>query len=218
MVRVIFWDRRADKFKPGSWFRGRIFVDRSGISPDGRHLIYFAKGGVAWAIPKTGGNWTAISRVPSLKAVALWGQEDTWAGGGYFLSNKTYWLGANDQTFLIRDHSALRRVARAEASPSATRSWISVGPWAEKTLRHGWILRRQNFGGPYELAQPEDGTLLRFSTWEWADWDRHRLVWTEAGCLKSAALGAHKLGDERILYDCSEHPMDLKKPGEPLAR
>jgi len=34
-------------------------------------MIYFAMGGVAWAIPKTGGTWTAISRVPSLTALAL---------------------------------------------------------------------------------------------------------------------------------------------------
>ena len=73
-VRLVIWDRANDKFKPGSWFKGRIFADRSDISPDGRHMIYFAMGGVAWAIPATGGTWTAISELPSLKAAALWGQ------------------------------------------------------------------------------------------------------------------------------------------------
>src|ERR1700681_4054036 len=60
LVRVVIWNRTNDKFKLGPWFKGRIFVDRSDLSPDGRHMIYFAMGGVAWAIPATGGTWTAI--------------------------------------------------------------------------------------------------------------------------------------------------------------
>ena len=61
---------------------GRIFVERSDLSPDGSHLIYFTMGGLRWVIPATGGTWTAISQVPSLKAVALWGQGDTWGAEG----------------------------------------------------------------------------------------------------------------------------------------
>ncbi|MDP9115214.1 MAG: hypothetical protein M3O20_16215, partial [Acidobacteriota bacterium] len=38
MVRMILWDRTNDKFKPGPWFKGRIFADRSDLSPDGRHM------------------------------------------------------------------------------------------------------------------------------------------------------------------------------------
>jgi len=55
------------------------------FSPDGQHMIYFAMGGVEWAIPATGGTWTAISELPSLKASALWGQGDTRGGGGMFI-------------------------------------------------------------------------------------------------------------------------------------
>src|SRR5438105_3556806 len=33
-VRVVIWNRARDKFKPGQWFRGRIFADRSDVSPD----------------------------------------------------------------------------------------------------------------------------------------------------------------------------------------
>jgi hypothetical protein len=50
------WNRTNDEFTPGSWFKGRIFADRSDLSPDGRHMIYFAMGGVSWAIPATGGS------------------------------------------------------------------------------------------------------------------------------------------------------------------
>src|SRR3954469_15282966 len=73
LVRVVMWDRRTDKFRPGQSFQGRIYADRSDISPDGRHMIYFAMAGVAWAVPQTGGTWTAISVLPSLRADALWG-------------------------------------------------------------------------------------------------------------------------------------------------
>lgn len=74
LVRIVIWNRTNDKFKPGQWFKGRIYADRSDISPDGRHMIYFAMGGVAWAIPATRGTWTAISELPSLKATSLWGR------------------------------------------------------------------------------------------------------------------------------------------------
>src|ERR1051325_10992038 len=66
LVELVMWDRRTDKFRPGPWFKGKIYADRSDISPDGRHLIYFAMAGVSWAVPETGGTWTAISVLPSL--------------------------------------------------------------------------------------------------------------------------------------------------------
>ncbi|MDP9115371.1 MAG: hypothetical protein M3O20_17045, partial [Acidobacteriota bacterium] len=70
----------------------------------------------------------------------------------------------------------------------------------EKTIREGWILRRIGWNGSYELEQPGE-CKLQFPTWEWAEWDRKRLVWAEGGCLKTAALGSHKLGSVRTLYD-----------------
>jgi hypothetical protein len=121
LVRIVIWNRVSDKFKPGQWFKGRIFGDCSDISPDGRHMIYFAMGGVAWAIPATGGTWTAISKLPSLKAEALWGQGDTWGGGGMFTSNKSFWLEATAETFLIRDNSGLRRETHGAHRASSTR-------------------------------------------------------------------------------------------------
>ncbi|HEY1495920.1 MAG TPA: hypothetical protein VGF49_15310, partial [Candidatus Solibacter sp.] len=42
LVQLVIWDRRNDKFKSSSRFRGRIFAERSDLSPDGRHMIYFA--------------------------------------------------------------------------------------------------------------------------------------------------------------------------------
>jgi len=206
LVRVVAWNREQDTFKPGQWFKGRIYVDRSDLSPDGKHLIYFAMGGVRWAIAATKGTWTAISCVPSITALALWGQGDTWGGGGMFTSNHSYWLEANQTTFPIRDDSGLRRLAaRPHASRLERDGWVIKDkawnrPAFEKAIANGWSLRRIGWDGGYELEQPGE-CRLSFPNWEWADWDRHRLAWTESGCLKAAHLGSHKLGPIHTLCD-----------------
>jgi hypothetical protein len=201
LVRLVIWNRLNDKFKPGPWFKGRIYADRSDISADGKHLIYFAMGGVAWAIPETGGTWTAISKLPLLKATALWGQGGTRGGGGMFTSNKSFWLEADENTSLIRDDSGLRREKdRPRQSRLERDGWIARGRLLEKNVRGSWLLRRVGPDSGYELEQPGE-RKLEFPAWEWADWDRHRLVWAEGGCLRTAALGPHKLGSTSTLYD-----------------
>ena len=208
LVRVIWWDRSTDQFKPKQWFRGRIYEYRSDLSPDGRFMIYFAMGGLARAIPATGGTWTAISRVPSLTAIALWGQGDTWGGGGMFTSNRSFWLDADANTFAIRKTNLLSRDAKRPAESRETRDGWMRPPGSEgileKRFRHGWILRRigkRAVSYRYELEQPEDGTRLSFPAWQWAEWDRHRLVWTEGGYLRAASLGAHRLRNPKTLCD-----------------
>ena len=133
VVQAVVLNRANDKFKPGPLFKGRIFADRSGLSPDGRHMIYFAMGGVVWVIPETRGTWTAISRLPLLKATALWRQGGTRAGGGMFTSNNSFWLDADENTFLIRDNSGLRR----EASR----------PRKSRIELHGWVLKKEIANG-----------------------------------------------------------------------
>src|SRR5215470_7646047 len=44
-VCTLLWDRKTDKFQLGQWMRGRIYERRSDLSPDGKHLIYFAMNG-----------------------------------------------------------------------------------------------------------------------------------------------------------------------------
>ena len=39
---ILEWDLQADKFKLGQWFYGSFYPYRCDISPDGRHLVYFA--------------------------------------------------------------------------------------------------------------------------------------------------------------------------------
>jgi hypothetical protein len=212
LVRAILWDRSTDEFEPGQWFQGKIYADRSDLSPDGRHMIYFAMGGVAWGIRATEGTWTAISPAPSLTAIALWGQGDTRGGGGMFTSNRTYWLNADANTFLIRDDGSLRRDSKRPAATKLERDgWVSRGLAGrykafEKNLPLKWILRRltKYHDDGYELEKPEDHCKLQFAEWEWAEWDRKRLVWVESGCIRTAPLGSHKLGAVRTLYDFND--------------
>lgn len=71
------------------WLRERIYERRTDISSDGRHMIYFARGGGA-RHAETRGPWTAVTRVPWLKAINLHGKGDCWNGGGLFTSNSRY--------------------------------------------------------------------------------------------------------------------------------
>lgn len=84
---IITWDRSTDKIVDGSWFSGVIHHDRSGISPDGRHLVYFAIGPASGTFA-----WTAVCEPPRLSALLFWPHEHTWHGGGYFVDARSLWV------------------------------------------------------------------------------------------------------------------------------
>lgn len=88
-VCTILWDRTRDEFTLGQWLRGRIYERRCDLSPNGEYFIYLAMNG-KWSSPVKG-SWTAISRAPYLKALALWPWGDCWNGGGLFMSNTRFW-------------------------------------------------------------------------------------------------------------------------------
>src|SRR5262245_25088258 len=83
-VCSIRWDRERDKFKIGQWMRARLYERRADISPDGQNMIYFAA--------RASKAWTAVSRVPWLKATIFLEKGDRWQGGGLFTSNSKYWI------------------------------------------------------------------------------------------------------------------------------
>ena len=101
-VCTIGWDRKTDRFEIGQWFHGRIYEERADLSPDGRHLIYFAAN-FNWN-SETKGTWTAISRAPFIKAISIWAKGDSYFGGGLFLDDKTALLDGH--------HGAAMRLSR----------------------------------------------------------------------------------------------------------
>jgi hypothetical protein len=116
---------------------------------------------------------------------------------------------------LLRDGWTMHPELQFDFSMDALVGW-------DKPLWHGWTLRklaRAQVGAPpgkgvyydeHELIGPREGgrgrELMRH-TWEWADVDRNRLVWAEAGKLyaaritKASATREDPLDDVRELYD-----------------
>jgi hypothetical protein len=171
-VAAIEWNRATDQFTLAQWLRGRIYEKRSDLSPDGKHLIYFAMNG-QWSAP-TAGAWTAISRAPFLRAIALFAKGDCWHGGGLFVDNRTYWLNDGYGHKVLTDTA---EVVRADPAPFAPHwggeCWgvyfnrLTRDGWTprpdlapphtraggmmvfERRLRHGWHLRKlARAGGP----------------------------------------------------------------------
>lgn len=133
-VCIIGWDMKADTFVTGQWMRGRIYERRSDLSPDGRHLIYFAMNGKMDS--ETRGSWTAISQAPHLKALVLLAKGDCWHGGGLFTGKKTYWLNDGYGHELLRDNSCLMRDQKHKPPHYFGGECLTV--YYNRLMRDGW--------------------------------------------------------------------------------
>ena len=184
-VATMLWNRRNDTFELGQWLKGRIYERRSDLSPDGKHLIYFALNG-KWQ-STVGGSWTAISRAPYLKAIALFAKGDGWHGGGIWTGTTSYWLNDGYGHQVVYDTTSVRRDL---THPTVTdfggeclgiyyprllrAGWklidrIPVAKWKhqdifEKSIGKGWVLRK--------IAHAEVGSLEGKGCY----WDEHELV------------------------------------------
>ncbi len=90
-TQIIRWNTDEDSFEYGSWLHGKIYLERSDISPDGSKLLYFAtkytNRDLEFPIA-----WTGLSRLPWLTALCAWPNGDTHYGGGLFESDTTLWV------------------------------------------------------------------------------------------------------------------------------
>lgn len=136
-VAVIEWDRKRDTFTLGQWLKGRLYELRADLSPDGKHLIYFAMNG-HWS-SRAKGSWTAISRAPYLTAVTLHAKGDCWNGGGLWVDNKHYWLNNGYGHTTLEDSG---EVAIASGSPyRPAYGGECPGVYFNRLARDGWTLR-----------------------------------------------------------------------------
>lgn len=224
-VATVLWNRRFDEFHLGQWFKGCIYERRCDLSPNGRHVIYFAMNG-KWD-SEAKGAWTAISRAPYLKALALFPKGDCWNGGGLWTGTNTYWLNDGYGHSVLRNTSEAHRDRKFEPSEDFGGECLGVyyprllrDGWQrancanvtkrkhidvfEKCVKDGWILRklaRAELRDEHELVHPESGNVLPFSDWEWADLDADRLVWAAGGKLFTGDLNADGLVGQRPLFD-----------------
>ena len=185
-VATVLWDRHRDEFQLGQWLKGRIYERRSDISPDGQYAIYFAMNG-KWQ-SESKGSWTAISRVPYLKAIAFLPKGDCWHGGGLWTGKNSYWLndGHGHSTGLAspavhRDHDyqpceyfggeclgvyyvrLLRDGWRMAGERIHVADW-KVKDMFEKSIGKGWVLRK--------IAHAEHDAPIGKGVY----WDEHELV------------------------------------------
>jgi hypothetical protein len=229
-VCTFLWNRQNDTFKLGQWLRGRIYERRSDLSPDGKHLIYFAMNG-RWE-SETKGAWTAISKVPYLKAIDLYAKGDCWHGGGLFNTNREFWLNDGLGHTELKNSGRLRR--NLEGKPKDYYGGECLNVYYNRLQRDGWVMQEKEYQGAtlFEKKLPKswtlrklafaestigappgqgcywdahelrhDSTILVYPEWQWADYVDGRLVFAVEGQLRSAHLGRGKLSNEKVLHD-----------------
>src|SRR5215468_4161014 len=134
-VLLIRWNTHTDVFDHGQWLRGRIYERRCDLSPDGRLLLYLAAN-----YRKPFYSWSAISRPPFLKALALWPKGDAWGGGGQFLSSTRIELNHRENEMALAPGFSLPKWLRIR--PYGQRpGWGEDNPvWFDRLKRDGWTL------------------------------------------------------------------------------
>ena len=130
-VASILWNRDTDEFHVGQWLQGRIYERRSDLSPDGQYLIYFAMNG-KWS-SESEGSWTAISRSPYLKAIAMFPKGDCWNGGGLWTDRNTYWINGGGSVLI--DTAEVQRV---EFEPVGGVGSECLSVYYPRLIRDGW--------------------------------------------------------------------------------
>lgn len=184
-VAAVLWDRRRDEFKLGQWLKGRIYERRSDLSPDGKYWIYFAMNG-KWK-SESRGSWTAVSRAPYLKALALFAKGDCWHGGGLWTGRTTYWLNAGWGHEVLNDVRTVRRDTKYQ--PQGDYGGECLGVYYHRLLRDSWALVDRIDDGPrkhrdlFEKPIGKGWTLRKIAHAEVGSppgkgcyWDEHELV------------------------------------------
>ena len=191
-VATLLWDREHDTFQLGQWLKGRIYERRCDLSPDGNYLIYFAMNGKWDAESK--GSWSAISRAPYLKALAMFPKGDCWYGGGLWTSNRSYWLNDGYEHQVLHDTDEVRR--DTDFDPSERFGPECTGVYYPRLLRDGWRLvaagddSEENSLDTFEKPLWHGWTLRKFAHAEvnhpvgkGCYWDEHELVHAASGTL-----------------------------------
>lgn len=227
----IAWNRRRDTFSVGQWLRGRIYERRSDLSPDGKYLIYFAMngrtrsetGGSWTAISHA----PYLKAIVLLGKGDCWHGGGLFTGPRTYWLNDGYGHRVLSQSSEVRRDLEYRPAANYGGEcPHVYYNRLQRDGWTlrtevstrgcdvfEKTLPNGWLLRKfahaQVHPGPgkscywdaHELEHPLSGERIEGPSWEWADLDSRRVVYTEGGCLYEIKLVSRGALTKTLLAD-----------------
>ncbi|OAN76561.1 hypothetical protein A8B78_03535 [Jannaschia sp. EhC01] len=224
-VASCLWDRERGTVELGQWLKARIYEHRSDLSPDGRHMIIYARRG--------GKSWTAVSRAPWLKALAYYPKNDTWFGGGAFTDEGDVFFNGMSVSEQFIDGLA---VAAPDALPSATdgfhmgalfpsmmaaRGWRIDGGTGKDTrfskllpcgctlhlrLERGYRSAGTILDHVFTLERADQTTdqTIDCGEWEWAEpWD-NGIQFARAGALWFVPVTKAGLGEPRIVHDFTD--------------
>ena len=138
-VALLEWNLDTNRVELGQWLKGRIYERRADLSPDGRTLIYFAANH-RWSSDRLGGSWTAVSRMPYLRAMHLYAWGHCWNGGGLFIDDRTYWLnttvtGPHDNAWCVDFGVSTSKQPPVGVTPSHGEDPVTYIP---RLIRDGW--------------------------------------------------------------------------------
>lgn len=220
-VASCLWDRKRGTVELGQWLQARIFEHRCDLSPDGQHMIIFARRG--------GKSWTAISRAPWLTAIFYSPKSDTWHGGGAFDDKGRVFFNGLSVEGRLEDNLMH---APPGAYPHATdgfhmgglfpamlqaRGWDIEGGTGyatqlSKALQRGWTLRVRFEHGArsastildhvYTLERKDQ--TVETTDWEWAEpWD-NGVQFARAGALWFAPFTKAGMGNAEMIHDFTD--------------
>jgi len=233
---IFLWDVSKDKFTLGQWLKGRIYERRCDISDDGKYFLYFAMNG-KWQ-SESKGAWTAVSKLPYLKALDFFPKGNCWEGGGLFVTHKEYYL--NDSYYLKmkgeRRDSGLICHTKLRAQDAHGMECLSVYiprllkyDWVfmkqennififEKTNKFGLILRKRLHAGGNKKGQSvyweehelvsKQGKTEKFPNWEWAEMQDKSIVYAEKGCLYRAKFFGKEMMKAKLLHDFTPYKFE----------
>ncbi|MGF1551122.1 MAG: hypothetical protein ACFBWO_01310 [Paracoccaceae bacterium] len=223
------WRLEDDVLERGNCMGAQLYPERSDLSPDGRHLIYFAASHKP-DDPRSGA-WTSISRPPWLKAVAFYPEGLALYGGGFFLSNETWVFTGHgyrrsastfsDESGLVRmppPHPAVRGIPSSRAAHLRRSGWeVTTMPGEdvrfERSLgRHWRLLKTRRIPGDPGRGRidertalvAEDGRRIDCPDWDWADADPRTgdLLYAQAGRLwRQPVTGRRGWPDPTLVAD-----------------
>lgn len=222
-VRMIRWalrvGHRPDEFQRGQWLAGRIYPERSDLSPDGNLLVYFGM--------RRGHTWSAICRPPWFTPIAAWDELGTYGGGGVFVSDDELRLRTNPASGLRLD------------AKYALPSWLRLG-WHDgrgvAEVRDLWrseegtetkphpsvpalVLVRRRVDDEHDgvfhfrVVNTKKGSTQDVGTCSWADWDPSgALVFARDGAIFRSELEQRQLATPIELADFSAETFERVAP------